>query len=214
MARRKASHHRTQEAITQQASAAFNTAVYRFGRFPLASRVALVFLGVLTFFFVFFPLVRFAALDGSASSVLRFLSLWFWKSSVVILVVLATLWGRYLSPRFKQTVHNTLWFKDNDYLFSFFLLFILLSLLVGVQETIAFASDITTTVSVTFGYYVVLLLTLVGLIYSLLKLLDEAKIMRKTDFMGFIQSSKKEDDDHRPDVSSLFDSDDIPEDSE
>ncbi|USN56970.1 MAG: hypothetical protein H6766_00380 [Candidatus Peribacteria bacterium] len=86
--------------------------------------------------------------------------------------------------------------------------------MVGVQETIAFASDITTTVSVTFGYYVVLLLTLAGLIYSLLKLLDEAKIMRKTDFMGFIQSSKKEDNDHRPDVSSLFDSDDIPEDNE
>lgn len=211
MARRKTSHHSTQEAITQQASAVFNTAMNRFGRFPFASRIALVFLWILTFFLLFFPLVRFAALDGSESATLRFLSLGFWKGSMVIIVMLLTLWGWYLSPRFKQTVHSTLWFKDNDYLFSFFLLFIVLSLLVGVQETVAFVSDITTTVSVTSWYYIILFLVLAGLIYSLVKLLDEAKIIRKTDFMWFIQSSKKEENDHKPDVSSLFDNEDLPE---
>lgn len=209
MARRAASHHRTQETITQKVSAVLYTVMNRFSRFPLANRIALVFLWVLTFFLIFFPLARFVALDGSENISLRFLSAGLWKGSVVMIVVLVTLWWWYLSPRFKQTIHSTLWFKDNDYLFSFWLLFIVLSFLVGVQETLGLMSDITTTVSVTSWYYIVLFLVLVWLIYSLIKLLDEAKIMRKTDFMWFIQSSKNEEHDHKPDVSSLFDSDEI-----
>jgi hypothetical protein len=137
------------------------------------------------------------------------LSAGMWKGSIVVAAVLVTLWWWYLSPRFKQTIHSTLWFKDNDYLFSFLLLFIVLALLVGVQETLGFMYDITTTVSVTAWYYIILFLVLTWLIYSLIKLLDEAKIMRKTDFMWFIQSSKKEEHGHKPDVSSLFDSDEI-----
>lgn len=85
----------------------------------------------------------------------------------------------------------------------------ILSLLISLHEMVGFASDVTTTVSVTFGYYIVLLLVLIGLVYSLIRLLDEAKIMRKTDFMGFVQSSKKEENDHTPDISSLFDGDNV-----
>jgi hypothetical protein len=43
----------------------------------------------------------------------------------------------------------TLGFKDNDYLFTFFLLFVWFGMMIAMQESISFATAVTTTVSMT-----------------------------------------------------------------
>lgn len=175
----------------------------RFSRFSLDRQIAFIFLALLTFVVVFFPLVIFNSIDGSTSWALRFLGGWFWKSTVIMIVLLVALWWWHFIPRFKYTVHQTLGFQDNDHLFVFFLLFVWFGLLVGMQEAVSFVG--TTTVGLWFGYFAVLVLLLIGMLYSLVKLLDDAKVLKKNSFMGFVHKRKKSSTETP--VSSLFDED-------
>lgn len=192
------------QPIMTKASQTSSHVMGRFSRFSADRQIAIIFLGVLTLVLVFLPLVNFSSIDGAQSTSLRFLGWWFWKSSLLMAVVLMTLWWWHIAPTFKHTIHHTLGFQDNDYLFTFFLLFVWFGLLVGIQDAAMFVD--TTKIGLGLGYYVLLLLLIIGMLYSLYRLLDDAKITRKTSFLGFMKSRKKSE---KATVASLFEDEDV-----
>jgi|GEM_PF-4331489 len=113
-----------------------------------------------------------------------------------------------MSIQCKDFVHTTFGFRDNDNLLNFLLLWILLSGFLGLGEAIGVSQFATATISTTFWYGLVTLLLFVALVYTLFLMLQEAKILQKSQFMSVMRRGKKKvKDDAKETVQSLFSDD-------
>lgn len=93
--------------------------------------------------------------------------------------------------KYKEVIHTTFGFKDNDYLLNFGLLWIILTALLSMAESIKVSRLATATMKVTFWHGLATFLVFVGLIYALVMMLKEAKLLKKTDFLHIIRGRRK-----------------------
>ena len=162
-----------------------------------------VFAVVVIVVFLFFPLVSIQPLDGEARS-LGLLSGQFFKTAVLLLLALALLVGWNTSVHCKDFVHSTFGFKGNDHLLNFILLWVLLTGLLALGEGARSFAFVTSTVKTTFAHSFLVLLMFVGLAYSLVMMLQEAKVLKGTRLMSVKKSRSSRVDEDTQEVQSLF----------
>lgn len=199
--------------MSQRRDRYLDVVVRRFSKMSFESKLFTAYLFLLLILFLFFPFVKFSPTTSDvASRSVGLLSGIFFKTGFVVILSFCVLIGWNMNPRFKELIHSTFGFKDNDNLFNFGLLWVILTALLSMSESIKASRLATATMKVTFWQWLATFLIFVWLIYSLIVMLKEAKLIHKT---WFLRMMKREDHKHSvglsassTSVQSLFDEDD------
>jgi hypothetical protein len=154
---------------------------------------------------IILPVIRISPADIAAPSRLIFLiSGSLGKTAIVVLLSLLILLGWNMSFRFKNFITAYFGFKENEYLFNFAFLWIITALYVSIGDTISIFTE-TTSIQVTrFGYNVVLLLLIAGLVLTLVSLIKKAQYMSKNKIVNIVESPEQRVAKAQTTVKGLF----------
>lgn len=155
-------------------------AIKKFFHYDKEERIFILYLMILAIFILFVPVVSIADIGSNETSsfLLRNNSMLL-KSAFVVMVAAGALIARNVSPKFRNIVAVAFGFKENPFLLSFALLWIILTSYVSVGDGIKIAMEATSRVSLTKGYFLMQFLLLVGLVFTLYMTLQQAKGMKK-----------------------------------
>jgi len=179
--------------------------LHKIGRYTKQQKVFVLYLFVLTFCIIVLPVVRISPADPAAWTRLVFLLSWaFGKTTIVLLLSLIVLLAWNMSFRFKNFVTAYFGFKENESLFNFGFLWLITSLYISIGDTIGIFTE-TTSIQVTrFGYNIVLLLLLGGLVLTLISLIKKAKNMSKNKIINIVESPEERASKAKSTVKWLF----------
>lgn len=143
------------------------------GAFPQYEKGMIIWLVVHTIIALFFPLVSVWSLQWVwVQSFLLFFP-WTYANgllSKIFLLLLLTHWVLrfwHAHPKSKQFLSTLIGFRENPYLLSGGLLWIITVLLLAINDSVLFVTAYTSTVSLSLGYYLLLVSTIFLLCYSL-----------------------------------------------
>jgi hypothetical protein len=179
--------------------------LHKIGRYTKQQKLFVLYLFVLAFCMIILPVIRISPADPAAPSRLIFLiSGSLGKTAIVTLLSLLILLGWNMSFRFKNFITAYFGFKENEYLFNFAFLWIITALYVSIGDTISIFTE-TTSIQVTrFGYNVVLLLLIAGLVLTLVSLIKKAQYMSKNKIVNIVESPEQRVAKAQTTVKGLF----------
>lgn len=149
--------------------------IHKFDRYNKNQRLFIVYLIVLIFFLIFFPIVKIASLWWLEGYSVRLISWYYFKTMLIIFISLGALAWWNSSFRFKNFVITYLWFKENNSLVNFWLLWIITTAFFGITDTINVISNATSRINVTWSAKFVQVLLLIWLIFTLVSVVKWAK---------------------------------------
>lgn len=149
--------------------------VHKFDRYGKNQRLFIIYLIILIFFLIFFPIVKIASLWWLEWYSVRLISWAYFKTMLIIIISLGALVWWNSSFRFKNFVITYLWFKENNSLVNFWLLWVITTAFFGITDTINVISNATSRINVTWSAKFVQILLLVGLIFTLVSVVKSAK---------------------------------------
>lgn len=162
-------------------------------RYSTGEKLAIAYCTVLGLLLVFWSIVHVAPLDDGDINTYRLLNPYLIKSAILIFgswIILAA-WS--LSYRFKAFIHQSIGFKENESLFSLFLLIVLTTAYIAIGDmTLLLKNNITYTMKLSNWYFGTSLLLLVGIVYTLRRSIVHAKHLSKASIMKWHYS---QDDD-------------------
>lgn len=166
--------------------------IHKWWRYSTGEKIAIVYCVILGFLLLIAPIVHIVPLDDSAEKSYRLLNSHLLKSAILILGSRIALLARSISFRFKAFVYKSIWFKDNESLFSLFLLLILLTTFVGMGDMVnLLRNNITYTISLSNWYFITSLILVGGIVYTLWHSIVAAKNISKASIMNASQSSQE-----------------------
>ncbi len=102
-------------------------------------------------------------------------------------------------------VINMFGFREDDALFNFGFLFVILSSYLGVGSTITAVHRTTSTIGVSFWFYLVELLLIVGLVLTLLAIIKKAKKWEKWRIVNIVDEDAEKHVKDKKEIEGLFD---------
>lgn len=143
-------------------------------------KVFLIYLFVLSFLILLTPLISI----NWIGTVEEGKSLFIWNNAslfkvwFIILISLCVLIGWNINVKIRNMITIVFWFKENPFLLNFWLLRTILTAYVWIGETLSLTKEITTRIDVTKSYYIIVLLLLAWLIFTLYLTLQQAKVIK------------------------------------
>jgi hypothetical protein len=160
------------------------------GRYSLGEKVAVIYCVILGLLLIVPPLIQMSPLDDTVVKTFRLINPYLIKSNVIIFASWIGLLAWSLSYGFKSFIHTTIGFKDNESLFSFFLLLILTTAYIAIGDiTLLLKSNVTYTIKLTNAYFITSLFLLGGILYTLRRGIIHAKRLTKASMMH-VQTGK------------------------
>lgn len=149
--------------------------INKFDRYSKNQRLFIIFLFVLMFLLIFFPVVKISSLWD-----LQWYSVWliswtYFKTMLIIFISLAAILLWNISFRFKNFVITYLWFKENNSLVNFWLLWIITTAFFGITDTVSVISNATSRITITWSSKLIQILLLIWLIFTLVSVVKWAK---------------------------------------
>ncbi len=173
------------------------------GRYSLGEKIAVIYCAILGILLIVPPLVQMIPLDDTVIKTFRLINPYLIKSNVIIFASWIGLLAWSLSYGFKSFIHTTIGFKDNESLFSFFLLLVLTTAYIAIGDiTLLLRSNVTYTIKLTNWYFVTSLVLLVGILYTLRRGIIHAKRLTKAAMMH-VQTGKDVNVSVQDDMDSL-----------
>lgn len=153
-------------------------------RYSTGEKVAIAYCTLLGILLVFGSIVHVSPLDDGDMKTYRLLNPYLIKSAILIFgswIILA-IWS--LSYRFKAFIHRAIGFKENESLFSLFLLIVLTTAYIAIGDmTLLLKNNITYTMKLSNWYFGTSLVLLVWIIYTLVRSINHAKHLSKASIM-------------------------------
>ena len=182
----------------------FTKLIKRFSNYKNTKKWFVLYLIVLTFCFLVFPIVN---ADWSTS---RLLFSWtLWRSSILILIALIALFSWNLSVSFKNRITKLCSLREDEPLVDFILLWIIVCVFMWVMDWVSIAEvkQITTHISLLNVWVAVngilLLFWLVWSFVSLWKI--SKKSSKKTKILNVVEENHKKTEQKSGQVTHLFD---------
>lgn len=147
----------------------------KFTRFTKEQKWFIIYLAVLSFFLVLFPIVKVSALWEIDAYSVWLLSGTYFKTALFIFVSLLIMIGWNTSFRLKNLMIRYLGFRNDDNLINFFLLWIIVVAFFWVTDTLGVVDGITSRITLSFWAKLIQVILLLGLIFNLWSVLKAAK---------------------------------------
>ncbi|MCF7835187.1 hypothetical protein K9M48_04015 [Candidatus Gracilibacteria bacterium] len=178
---------------------------HKFDRYGKNQRLFILYLIVLAFCLVFFPIVSVTSSGAIEGYSVRLISGYYFKSMLIIFLSLAALILRNSSFRFKNFVITYLGFKENNYLVNFGLLRVITTAFFGITDTIN-VIDWIKSVNTTGTAKFVQILLLLGLIFTLVSVVKGAKQnSSKTKIVNIVDENVIKENQNKRVFKGLFD---------
>ncbi len=192
-------------AKNSKASQKMMKLLHKFNRYSKREKWFVIYLLVLLFCLLFFPILKVTSLRGSGGYGVRLFSSSYFKSTLIILVSMIILIGRNISFKFKNLLLSYFGWRDNDSLINFLFLFIITTSFFAITDTIHVASWVTSRVIVSgWGKFIQVLL-LIGIILTLVSVIKSAKeTWKKTKIINMVDEKHKWREDHEDTKKWLF----------
>ncbi len=166
--------------------------LHKIGRYTKQQKLFVLYLFVLIFCMVILPVLRIVPANPTASTRLVFLvSGAFGMTGWIALLNLLVLLGWNTSFRFKNFINSYFGFRENEHLFNFGILWVLIAAYISIGDTIGVFVQTTAVQVHRFGYNTVLILLIFGLILTLVSLLKKAKTMSKNTIVNIVDSEQR-----------------------
>jgi len=178
----------------------------KFGRFTKHQKVFVLYLRVLAFLLLVFPLIKYSPLNDVSDS---FRIFYMFKSFLIILVSMVVLLSRNMNFKFKNFVIGYFGFKENDSLFNFGFLWIIVTAFLGIGDAIWLVGRQTQFMKVTFWYNFIQFFLLLGLVLTLISVVKHAKEnANKTKIVNVVDEDAMKEIQHKKSFKWLFDEED------
>jgi hypothetical protein len=138
--------------------------------------------------------VYITPLDDGDVKIYGLLNPYLIKSAILIFGSWIALISWSLSYRFKAFIHQSIGFKENESLFSLFLLIVLTSAYIAIGDmTLLLKNNITYTMKLSSRYFLASLMLLVWIVYTLRRGIIHAKRLSKSSVISAQLGSPEED---------------------
>jgi len=166
--------------------------LHKIARYTKQQKLFVLYLFVLIFFMIVMPVVRISPADPSMSSRLVFMiSGTFGMTALILFLSVIILLAWNTSFRFKNLVTAHFGFKENEYLFNFAFLWLMISLYISIGDTISIFRE-TTSIQVTnVGYNLILILLLFGLVLTLASVIKQAKTLSGNKIINIVSNPEE-----------------------
>ncbi len=153
--------------------------IFVFSKFKPVEQAFLAYLAIVAILVIFFSMVVFEPLSWGNPTYFWLLSGEFATTGIVFLVIFLVVLLFNASFRFKSLIHELLGLKDQDGLFNFICLWVLTTLMIGLQDALWIAGIAGSTLSLTTAFYVLQFLLISGMIYTLVVSFQQWKTAHK-----------------------------------
>lgn len=166
-------------------------------RYSMGEKIAVIYCTLLGVLLIASPIVTVSPLDDITVKTYRLINPYLLKSAILILWSWAALFAWSLSYRFKAFIHQSIGFKENESLFSLFLLLILTTAYIALGDmALLLKNNITYTMTLSTWYFITSLILLAGIVYTLRRGIMHAKRLSKASVMSSNQTSVDDDMDN------------------
>lgn len=186
--------------------------LHKFNRFDLREKVFLVYLLVLFTVLLLFPIITITSLRWWANTT-RF---WIWNTEylgtmLVVLLSLVVLFWWNLSVKFKNLFSTYFGWKENDSLINFLFLFIIITVFLSIKNTVNIASKATSTISFTNWWIFILILLLLGIVFTLVSVVKWAQqTWKKAKIINIVDEDHNQLESTKDEIKKwLFNEDEI-----
>lgn len=188
-------------AKTSKASKKLMKLLHKFNRYNKREKWFVIYLFVLLFCLLFFPIIKVTSLRGTGGYGVWLVSGTYFKTMLITLVSMIVLIWWNLSFKFKNMLLSYFWWRDNDSLINFLFLFIITTSFFAMTDTINVASWVTSRVVVSgWGKFIQLLL-LLWVILTLVSVIKSAKETgKKTKIINMVDDDHNKEDSHKEDI--------------
>ncbi len=163
----------------------------------MGEKIAVIYCTLLGVLLIASPIVTVSPLDDITVKTYRLINPYLLKSAILILWSWAALFAWSLSYRFKAFIHQSIGFKENESLFSLFLLLILTTAYIALGDmALLLKNNITYTMTLSTWYFITSLILLAGIVYTLRRGIMHAKRLSKASVMSSNQTSIDDDMDN------------------
>lgn len=182
-------------------------AASKWNRFTNIEKWLLVFYVILIAMFLYFPVFEIWDISNSSLQPHQYTlfnkyMLRTWVLTILSLLFLL-LWN--WSFRFKKMIHTIVWFKENDALLNFIVLWFISYSMISSIDTIKFVQDnVSQTIRVSPSFYVVLVALIVGLLANLILALTYAKARKKNQIVNISKQTDKDEREKEREIRWLF----------
>ncbi|HMT01424.1 MAG TPA: hypothetical protein PKD96_02370 [Candidatus Absconditabacterales bacterium] len=193
-----------------------STILHKFSRYSPLEKTIIIYSFLLFVFFLFVPIISIQPINGANSTIISYLfrigqdgfgfNSYFSVSSLIVFGTLLVFIARNISFRFKNFLVTLLGLKNSEYLLNVGLLWILTSTLFTLGETVTLLrNEFTYQISLSYGYFFLCILLVLGLAFSLFHTLKQAKLIKGSTSITIMQKHEDERDTmHREQLTSLF----------
>lgn len=176
----------------------------KFSKFSKHQKLFVSYLILLATFLILLPIINVSPVNDQWYNV-RLIWWNFFKTMIIILVSMIVLFGWNISFRFKNFIINYFWFKENDALVNFGLLWIVATSLISIWDTINTVNDVTQTISKTSSYYFIQIFILIGLVLTVISVVKHAKESSgKTKIVNIVNDDAVKDMQNKRSLKWLF----------
>lgn len=163
-------------------------------RYSIGEKIAIAYCTILGALLVFGSVVHVSPLDDGDMKSYGLLNPYLIKSAILIFGSWLILAAWSLSYRFKAFIHQSIGFKENESLFSLFLLIVLTTAYIAIGDmTLLLKNNITYTMKLSNWYFTTSLVLLLGIVYTLRRSINHAKHLSKASIMKSAPSYSDDD---------------------
>lgn len=179
----------------------------KFARFSKHQKMFVSYLILLSAFLILLPIINVSPVNDGWYNV--WLLWWnFFKTMIIILAAMVVLFGWNISFKFKNFIINYFWFKENDALVNFWLLWIVATSFISIWDTINTVNDITQTITKTPSYYFIQIFILIWLVLTVISVMKHAKESSgKTKIVNIVNEDAIQDIQNKRSLKWLFEKD-------
>jgi len=174
--------------------------LHKFNRYDKREKWFVVYLIVLLFCLLFFPIIKVTSLRGAWWYWVWLVSGVYFKTMMIVFVSMIILLWWNLSFKFKNILLSYFWWRNNDSLINFLFLFIITTSFFAITDTINVAAWVTSRVVVSGWWKFIQLLLLIWIVLTLVSVIKSAKETgKKTKIINMVDDEHSKDS-HKEDI--------------
>ncbi|HRU49968.1 MAG TPA: hypothetical protein P5155_00530 [Candidatus Absconditabacterales bacterium] len=166
--------------------------LHKFDRYSKHEKVFVLYLFILLFLLLFFPILKVSSLRGTGGYGVWIRKPEMIKTMFIVGISMFVLLGRNLSFKFKNLFLSYFGVRGNDSLINFLFLFIITTSFFAITDTINVSAGVTSRVVVSGGGKFIQIWLLLGLIFSLISVVKMAQETgKKTKIINMVDDEHK-----------------------
>lgn len=174
--------------------------VWKWNRFDGIEQWFILYCIILAAVIIFSPIIQIIPLNWGQIQNYYILNKYMIEIDIIIIssLVFMLIWN--LSFRFKSLINMLIWFKENDALLNFLILFLISTSFLSISTTIKLLkNNFSNSIQLTYYYYLIWWLLIVWLLWNLLLALKLSKWKRKWQIINIsnYDHTKKQEDEEK-----------------